>query len=350
MPNAPLQETLEQLRESYSQRQKSVNSLLAALKGTSSSLGKASRFLREYADQNVNGIALSEAQASFAQIADPLLPDLRREAKNLNTLTAALRDALTALRGEAVDVVRLGRAYQTLQANATKAKLQHGMLQAILPEIHQELQYAQRSLADTFGQALRDALAELGIEIRGRPPRFELGRFEINADFVNRTASILYGKDVVSRRAPLSVEAVVKAYQRDVKLITGRNEDGDRWIELFYQAWQNAQRKRDLPVRPEGVRVNIVDCYFELVLLRQGKGFRSAPLKRTFVEYTRAEFVYDFFEFANQQRRAYRGRRVNVHSSTKSQTESPDKSFWIVEGDSPFAGRYMTDVEFVRES
>jgi hypothetical protein len=349
MPNDSLISALERLRETYIQQQKATNSLLGALKGTTSALNKASRSLNDYAEQNTNSnqARLAQAQQVFNELrlkeeaVDPLLPELRREAKALAGVTNALKDALVALRGESVDVVRLGRAYKALQAS----KVQDPTLPALMPEIDQELQQAQRTLGDTFGQALRTALAELDIEIGGRPPRFEIGRFEINADFVNRTASISYGKNLISKRVPLSVEAVIKAYQRDAKAIMGRNEDGGRWIEQFYTAWQNARRKRN----GSDQRANIVDCYYELVLIRQARTFRSAPSKGSFIDYSRAQFAYDFFEFTNQQRRDYQGLRVFAHTATKSQAESAEKSIWIVEGDTPHDGRYIADVVFSRD-
>ena len=67
---------------------------------------------------------------------------------------------------------------------------------------------------------------------------------------------------------PLSVEAVVKAYQREAKAIAGRNEDGERWIAQLQEAYTQAADARRGRAAP-GARVNIVDCYFELVLLRQ---------------------------------------------------------------------------------
>src|SRR5688572_11483508 len=109
MPNDALLDELDRLRETYSQRQKATNNLLATLKGTTSALGKTGRVLREYADQNpaTNGIA--HAQQAFGTLRlkeeaiDPLLPDLRREAKTLTSLFGALKDAAAALRGESVD-------------------------------------------------------------------------------------------------------------------------------------------------------------------------------------------------------------------------------------------------------
>ncbi len=349
MPNESLISALDRLRETYSQRQKMTNSLLTALKGTTSALGKASRTLKDYTEQHADEqpTGLTNAQQAFGasrlkdEAIDPLLPELRREAKALTTLVTAIKEALAGLRGEIVDVVRLGRAYQALQT----VKVQDAALNALMPEIEHELQQAQRALADTFGQALRSALAEIGIEIGGRPPRFEIGRFEVNADFVNRVASISYGKNLVAKRVSLSVDTLIKAYQRETKAVMGRNEDAGRWMEQFYNAWQNARRKRDNVDQ----RANIVDCYYEQVLLRQARTFHAAPSKQTFVDYSRAQFAHDFYEFANQQHREYKGLHIFGHVATKSHAENPDKSIWIVEGDNPNAGRYIADVVFSKD-
>jgi len=344
MPNDALIGELDRLRETYSQRQKATNNLLMALKGTTSALGKTGRILREYTDQNPVTNGLAQAQQAFGTLRlkeeaiDPLMPELRREAKTLTSLAGALKDALAALRGESVDVVKLGHASAALQGT----KIQDPALTALLPDLERELEQAQYALADTFGHALRAALAEQGIAMFGRPPRFEVGRFEIAANFVSRAATISYGKDVITKRAPLSVDAVIKAYQRDAKAVLGRGEDGDRWIAQFYAAWENARRRRD----PHAKRANIVDCYFELVLLRQPKTFRITPSKSSLVDYSRAQFAYDFFEFTNQQRRSYNGMHVSAHSATKSQTENPERSFWIVDGNTPNQGNYVGDVKF----
>jgi hypothetical protein len=343
----PLIAALEQVRDTYSQRQRATGGLLAALKGTTSAIGKASRSLRDYAEQNgTPSSALGQAQQAFGtlrlkeEVIDPLLPELRREEKAIGTLVTALKDALVALRGESVDVIKLSRAYGALQ----NSKLQDDTLAALVPELDQILQQAQHSLGDTFGVALRHALAEQGITLGGRPPDFEIGPFMLNANFVTRTAVLNYGKNLVNRRVPLSVEAVIKAYQAATKAIMGRNEDGARWIEQLYQAWETVRKKRGT-TEP---RANIVECYLEMVLLRQPRAFRSTPSKGGFAEYTRAQFAYDFFTFTNQQGLEYKGLRAFGTGATKSQTDNPERSFWIVEGDNPHYGRYISDVKFDR--
>lgn len=348
MPGEALITSLDSLREVYIQRQRATNNLLAALKGTSDALGKAGRSLREYVEQSpVSSAAVAQSQESFGVLRlrddaiDPVLPELRRELKQLAAITVALKDAQTAVRSDVVDVVKLGRAYTALQAS----RIQDDALASMLAELEQELAQAQRALGDTFGLSLREALAEQGIELGGRPPRFEIGRFELATDFVSRTGTLSYGKNLVNKRVPLSVEQVITTFARENKAITGRNEDGGRWMEQFYSAWETVRRKRDT-TEP---RVSIVECFYELVLLRQARAFRSTPTKNSFVDYSRAQFAHDFFEFTSHHLVEHKGMRAFGLVATKSQTENADRSIWIVEGNNPRDGRYIADVKFDRD-
>ncbi len=344
MPNEPLLNQLTQLTESCTQRQKRANALQAAFKLVTDAHSKTLKVLRDYADQDTT-VDVRSAQDGFAAVRikeetiDPLLPDLRREIKTLATLIAALKESATALRAEPVDVVRLDKALTALQPSKEQAVLD------LIPTLQGELDLAQRALGDEFGQKLRDALAALGVAIGGRPPKFELGRFELDANFARRFSVLRYGKDVVAPHVPITVEATLKAYQAAFKAIQGRNQDGAAWLAQFHDAYQIARRKRNI----HEARINIVDVYVELVLLRQGRAFASEPSKHTFIDYTRAQFICDFYEFTGRQRLAHKGHVVKVHGSTKSQTDNPAKSMWIVEGDSPYDGRYISDVEFEKE-
>src|SRR5689334_21731238 len=140
MPSDALIGELDRLRETYSQRQKATNNLLGTLKGTTAALSKTNRILREYADLNSNTTDIARAQQSFSasvlkeEAIDPLLPSLRREAKTLTSLSGALKDAAAALRGESIDVIKLGHAYAALQG----VKIQDAALAALLPDIGQE--------------------------------------------------------------------------------------------------------------------------------------------------------------------------------------------------------------------
>lgn len=339
MPNTELITQLEALQASFSQQQKITNILLTTLKNTVTSLNKLQRAWGDYAPLAADAEKLAQAQANLEtvpfkeQVADLLMPDLRQQLKSQIRVTAALKEAIAALKSDPVEVVKLDRAYQTLQAD--------GLEEELLVALEQELQEAQAQLGNVFGAALHARLAELGVEMGGRAPRFEAGHFEIIANFVTRKAAIHYGKLEVANNIPISLEAVIRAYQNVVKSITGRNEDGQTWIKQFYTAYDIARRLSDKP----SPRVNIVDCYFQMALQRQSRAFALEPGKRTISDYRRAQFVYDFVAFKHLR---HEGLSIHVHTATKSQTDSPSKSLWMVDGRTPHDGHYVADIEFVK--
>ena len=347
MPHQTLIEALDNLLNQYNQRRRATDGLLRGLKGTNDALTKADRALADYTEQDslLDPSQIDQAQEVLAAIQfkdrvyDAVQLDLRRESKALAKQVKAIRDAMTALQGDIVDLVKLDRAYQFLLDSPLHSDEQA----AVLPKLAQEVEQAQARLGDEFGAALRAELAGIGIQIAGRPPRFEVGRFEILANFVNRSASISYGKTVLVPRVKLSLDMLIRTYQSQVVAVEGRGEDGAQWIQQFYAAWENACRKANKNTS----RANIVDCYYELVLLRQKRTFYSAPSKGGFVEYGRAQFAYDFCEFTQRRHLDHQGLYAAAHTATKSQADSPSRSMWIVEGNGPHDGRYVSDVAFV---
>lgn len=344
MPNESLLTHLIQLNEALALRQKRANAVQSAFKLATTTHNKTIKALRDYAEHDTT-VDVNAAQEAFARVRvreeaiDPLTPDLRREIKALATLNAALKESATALRSEPVDVARLDKALTALQASKEQAVVE------IIPELQSELDLAQRALGDEFGQKLRTALETIGVSIGGRPPKFEIGRYELDANFARRFSVLRYGKDVVAPHVPITVEATIKTHQNAAKTIQGRSQEGAAWLAQLHDAYQTVRRKR----ANTDSRVNIVEVYIELVLLRQGRAFASEPSKRTFSDYSRAQFIYDFYEFTSRQRLTHQGQVAKVHASTKSQTDSPAKSMWIVEGDSPYDGRFISDIEIVKE-
>jgi hypothetical protein len=344
MANEVLIQQLDSLRAMYDQQQKRATALQSALKALPAAQTNAQRILQDYQTQNA-AVDVAQVQGLLTDLRlkeeaiDPLMPELRRENKQLAAIITALKDSLAALRSDPVDVVRLGKALTALQAIPLQPVID------VLPSVKEELEVAERQLSDAFGVRLRDALAVQGIALGARPPRFEIGRFELEANFAGRSLSLRYGKDVVIPRLPITIDAAVKAYQNASKTISGRTLDAQAWLAAFYDAYSNVQRKRAATT----ARANIVECYIEMVFLRQGRGFLSEPSKRTFNEYSRPQFIYDFYEVTAKQRVSHQGLVVKASVATRSQTDNPTRCMWIVEGDSPNDGRYIGDIEFVGE-
>ena len=181
MPNQALIDDLSTALETYNQRRRATDGLLRTLKGANNALTKAKRTLDDYAEQNVNPDTTQVRQSQQAMdglnfkdgIYDVLQLELRRESNELSKQIKAVRDAMTALQGDMVDLIKLDHAYQILQ----QTPFHDSDVQAIMPDLESEIEQAQARLGVEFGAALRDALAEIGIAIGGRPPRFETRQY-----------------------------------------------------------------------------------------------------------------------------------------------------------------------------
>jgi len=343
MPNQNLLDSLDSLRDYYTRQQKAAATLQSTLKAAADMQSRTQKILSDYS-QFAAAADVTSAQALFERLhlkeetVDPLAPELRREIKALSVLTTALKQAAAALRAQPIDVVGLDKALTHLQSADYDDVLSLGA------ELGAELKAASATLSDEFGMKLRDALADIGVAIGGRPPTFQIGRYELDTNFAKRNLVIRYGKDIVTPKVKLTVEETIKAYQSAEKRVSGRAVDGRKWIARFNEAYHNARRRQG------GVelRVNIVECYREMWLLSQGRTFNVEPSKNTASDYSRAQFLYDLVEFTYVQRLDHDGYFSRAHVATRSQ-DNPTRNMWVVEGDGPYDGRSIADIEFVKD-
>jgi len=340
MNNSELVTQLEAVRDMYAQRHRTTTGLITSFQNLHKIFAKAQKTLRDYAEiPAMSTDALNRAIATFASIhlkeeaSDPLLPELKREVKSLTHLLSALKEAISALRSDPIDIFKLGKGYQAL-TNTTDSAVAD-----LLPTLADCLRQAEEETGTTFGASLRDAFAGINVTIHGLMPTIEAGRFEISVHLQARSATLSYGKELLAKHLPLSVENILKAYQAAEKHIIQRQEDSALWIQQLYDAYAATRR-------PDNNRVNVVDCYFELVMLRQKKGFRAAPTKGAFVEYSRAQFAYDLDRFVNRSQLNYKKLRPVLHVAIKATTDNSERSLWVVEGSGPHDGRYVGDVAF----
>ena len=336
--SSDLIQALDGLRDGVAQKEKLIKTTLADFKNAAAITQKAAKRLPELAALNL-GLNLPDAslfEAVKEQGIDPFRASLQRELRAYGKTLAALKTALGALRAEA-DVVRLSKAYAGLEALGQPEFARH------LATFQDHLKQANDDLAFGFGKQLKAALGERGLSLEVNGSKYEIGRFEVEVNFNKRAAALRYGKDVVIPKVTLSVEGVLKAYDAADKLITQRGEDGAKWLELLYKAWEGLSRKQ----ASREPSVNLMECYLELTVLRQGRNFRIEPSKRSFADYTRAQFAYDLDQFKGLK---HNGNGVHLHVATKSQTDSPDRVIWLVTGDAPHDGKYMSAIVFEKES
>jgi len=345
-PNQQLGDTLRALYDEYNQRQKNANTLLKAIKGRTSPLIKIQQAFDGYAELDNSGELDVTRQGieGVKEAAIPLGIKTTQDLKQYTTVVAALKTLSNQINTPPIDVITFSQALEQIhKLNSPDVRLIDR-----LPILDEVLNDAQQKLGVEFGMRLREAAEAQGLILAGSPPVFEIGLFAIAVDFKKRAVSIAYGKELFTGKIALSPDRILREYQKAVKLITERNESPDVWIEQFYRAWGITRKLQEA----SSPRVNVVDCYRNLVLfVRQNKNFTNAPSKNNLVDYSRAQFTYDFNQIALRAQTAYNRQMIVAHSASKAQTSAgAAQSLWIVEGRSPNDGRYIGDIEFSTRS
>ncbi|MDL1921087.1 hypothetical protein FBQ95_00595 [Chloroflexi bacterium CFX3] len=345
---------LEDLRERYTQRRKRVVALNEAAKAERTAQNNLhgardkfqetlAQYLALYAEDVPTAFGTLEPMPPLPSVtwllSDAQRNQLKSEINALDSLIKALKSAIDALSTEPLDVVRLAKANEALQAT----KLPVVELPQLLEQYTQVLQSATDHLSISFGTVLRDAFANEGLVLDGRPPIVQVGRFRVSLDFAKRRASLAYGKEVMVERMGLSAEAILKAYRSAYKALTERSDDGTKWLEQLYDAWRIV-RFRQGSDKPDA---NLVACYIELALQRQATSFlRREPRKTLFKEYSRAQFAYDVDLFINRQRLSHKSLKPSLRVAVQAQTSSPERVMWIVSGETADDGSYMSTLTF----
>lgn len=355
MSQQELLDHLGQLREKYSEQKRHISALLNEVKEDYGAQRKAhdrrARIKEDYIQYQLfypeepppeNVLALELPPVAYP-VEETALSRIRSKEKALDELLKALRAASEALRTEPLDVVKLAKAQELL----TKVKVE------LLPELPDILERYERiisaeteRLGVTFGTTLYEAFAAEGLTLNGRPPYMHVGRFGIALNFTKRTATLFYGKEPLGKGMRLSAELILKAYRAAHKDIYGREVDGEKWIKQLYEAWR-VVRFRQEDKNPEA---NLVACYIEMALQSQSPLFlRREPRKSLFKEYTRAQFAYDVDRFLRRQKLSCDGWVPSLRLASKAQAGSSERSMWIVQGDTPDSGDYMSVLIFRKE-
>jgi len=358
MSQQELLATIEQLRERYKQQRKLIADLLKDLKIDQDEqrkrLSRYARVKQDYAQYLTLFPSETPLEESLSPEPPPaawLLPEaernrLRTDRDKLDRLLNALQVASDGLRIEPPDVVKLSKAKETLDS-----------LKSIFHELPEPLerydgvlQKATEDLSIYFGTSLFAAFAAEGLTLEGRPPTMHIGRFVIKLDFAKRAAHILYGKEPVGKPVRLSAELILKAYRAAHKDVVERQEDGEQWIQMLYEAWRTARFRQGIRESDQGnrdSRVNLVACYVELAILRQSRNFlKREPRRSLFKEYTRAQFVHDIDLFISRRQLRHDKFKPVLSVALQAQTDAPESRMWIPYGSKPDDGHYVSSLTF----
>ena len=264
--------------------------------------------------------------------------------KGLRDATGALKAAARLASEEKADALPMQKALVKLQQAA--AQLDDPTLDAATAAFEAETQRALDALAFDFARDLKESFEARGERVEGRPPRLSVGPLVLEIDAAARKARWFYGKEALTNPLPLSLQAIMRAYEQQRRAIVQRESDTQGLLAELYRAWSAEIEGRTR--RPAGNRLNLVEIYGKVVMNRQSARFWNAPSRATFKDYPRAHFVRDLTRAQGQPTVTVDGARYRLRlgTATKSQADNASRSIWLPSGDSALDGDYYSDITF----
>lgn len=295
----------------------------------------------------------SGSASAVTEAVDPItlsanLAEVRRvlagEVKSRITVIKPLEIALRALKDPHRNAVALAEAGAILEQPPPDLTLPTGyqkivrQLRAVADEKLSELEFA-------FARDLREAFKEKGLKLTGSPGELVADLFVIKVDMRRKQVEMTFSRQpVTEKKIKLNVEQVVAAYERARRDICERKIDLD---ELLQELFEAHQRVLKLTGKQMGTRLSIVDCYRELVLVRQPLSFRKHPSKQSFRDYPKTHFAYDMLQLRRRQKMAHEGHRLNLGTATIDVGSDTARAMFLATGATD--GQFIKDLYFTTE-
>ena len=167
----------------------------------------------------------------------------------------------------------------------------------------------------TFARDLREAFSEKGITLGGNSASELVAElFVIKVDMRRKQVDMTFSRQpVTDKKIKLNVEQVVAVFERARREICERNVDLKALLSDLFEAYNRVLKLSDKPI---GTRTIIVDCYRELILVRQPAAFRKTPSKAKFLDYPKTHFAYDMMQLRRLQQMIFDSHRLNLGTAT----------------------------------
>ncbi len=269
---------------------------------------------------------------------------LTAEVKSRQAVIKPIDQALRALKDPHKNAVALHEATTLLEEPREELTLPNNynklakQLRQIADEKLSELEFA-------FARDLREAFKEQEIKLEGPPTELIAELFVIKPDLRKRQVQIAFSRQPVTKGAvKLDVDRVVAAYQRARKEIYERKVD---YNELLGELFEAYGRTLKLSGKQMGTRASIVECYRELVMVRQPLGFRRTPSKSSFVDYPKTHFAYDMLQLRRNHSLIHDGHRLNLGTATIDVGSDTTRAMFLATGATE--GQFIKDLYFTVE-
>jgi hypothetical protein len=263
----------------------------------------------------------------------------------LHGALGALNRAAKLAGEEKLDAIAMHKLLPRLEEAV--AALDDPSVQAAASAFADQTQRGLDALAFEFARDLKDIFEQRGQCVLGRPPTVAVDSLALHIDMGAKKAQWLYGKEPLTHPIPLSLDAIVKAFDQQRKSIVLRTIDVPAFLAELHRAWIELLAKRQKA--PAGRRINIVEVYSQVTLNRQSSRFWNSPSRSNFKDYDRAHFVRDLTLAQAAPTTMVDGEthHLRLGVATKSQADNPARSIWIPQ--SALDGEYYADLTFAKE-
>ncbi len=239
---------------------------------------------------------------------------LAGEVKLRSNIIKPLENAVRALKYPHKNAVVLAESSTALENPPIELDLPDNYPSAI----EQLKTIADENLAElefTFARDLREAFSEKGITLGGSSASELIADlFVIRVDMRRKQVDMTFSRQAVTdKKIKLNVEQVVAVYERARKEICERNVDLNSLLGELFEAYNRVLKLTDKPI---GTRTIIVDCYRELIMVRQPASFRKTPSKQKFLDYPKTHFAFDMMQLRRSQKMVFDGHRLNLGTAT----------------------------------
>lgn len=239
---------------------------------------------------------------------------LAGEVKLRNSIIKPLENAVRALKDPHKNAVALAEACAALEIPPPELNLSDNYQ----PLIRHLKGIADENLAElefTFARDLRAAFSEKGITLGGSSAsELTAELFVIKVDMRRKQVDMTFSRQpVTDKKIKLDVEQVVAAFDRARREICERNTDLNVLSGELFEAYHRVLKLTD---KPSGTRTIIVDCYRELIMVRQPASFRKTPSKQKFLDYPKTHFAFDMMQLRRQKNMIYQGHHLNLGTAT----------------------------------
>lgn len=233
-----------------------------------------------------------------------------------------------------------GKLLESLSPSDNRAHLQEWYERQVarIREMKDEFRYR-------FGNELKAALAQQGMELQGQFPKLKAGLYEIAVDFEAGNAGVSWGPGIerIRTRIALSATEIARFIAGFDARLKKAGSEPDAFLRVLSEAYE--ERRSALSLLPAS-RVYLVELLGHIAFARQPKKFALNPSRENFQEYSRIQFGLDLFRLKQSGRLALGDRHLQLSVATFDSTTEKGKSIWVPDNETG-AGTYYSYLSFV---